>query len=249
MSKKALSLLEQKIKKACLVAKKYTDDSVNASTLKKYVKAEANEGYLKTIILSAKETLDDATNDAGRIEINIPKDFLVKSGDVKTVDTADAPYEGAKAGDKYLDFVINSNDNDDTDKHIYIPVQDLVDIYKGGNGVNVGDDNTISIVVAEDGGLELTGLTDGEKKLAIKLDTANANGLVLTADGLKLALATATTAGAMSAEDKVKLDKALTSDDIELLTDAEIGSWFGYDETATGTILGDFSGDSITDEE
>lgn len=80
--------------------------------------------------------------------INIPKDFLVKSGEVKTVTTADQPYSGAVVGDKYLDFVVNTKDGDGTASHIYIPVKDLTDVYTGGStttiDVSVGSNNQIT---------------------------------------------------------------------------------------------------------
>ena len=256
MNKKKLSTTEQKIKKVGLVAKKYADDVVLASQLKKYEKATANTGYLKTIILSAKSTLQEATADANRIEIDIPKDFLVKSATVETVATADAPYQGAAVGDKYLDFVINSKENDDTASHVYLPVQDLVDVYTSGDGIDVNGENVISIKLRMSGNDADSGLAfDANGNLYIAIDPNNANGLAITAAGLKLALAQASTngvggaAGAMSAADKEKLDKALTSDDLALITDAEIGSWFGYSAADTATILASFSDDSITDEE
>ena len=59
-----------------------------------------------------------------------------------------------------------------------------MDAYTGGNGIEVSAQNLISA----------------------KIDTANANGLGVTAAGFKLDVATASTAGAMSAADKAKLD-------------------------------------------
>ena len=99
---------------------------------------------------------------------------------------------------------------------------------------------------------EFTGSTEGAKKLAIKIDSSNANGLALTSAGLKLALATPSTAGvggtngAMSAQDKENLDKL----NIALCSDAEIGSWFGYasNSTMVTTTLPAVSDDSIEDE-
>lgn len=56
-------------------------------------------------------------------KINIPKDLVVESGSVKTVESENTPVEGYIVGDKYIDLVIaNSND-----QHIYILVSDLVD--------------------------------------------------------------------------------------------------------------------------
>lgn len=139
--------------------------------------ATAEAGFLSTYYL---------TKNGAQVgeKINIPKDFLVNSADIKTVETADTPYEGAQVGDLYIDFVINSKSADDTASHVYLPVNELVDAYTGGNGIEVSAQNLISA----------------------KIDTANANGLGVTAAGFKLDVATASTAGAMSAADKAKLD-------------------------------------------
>ena len=139
--------------------------------------ATAEAGFLSTYYL---------TKDGAQVgeKINIPKDFLVNSADIKTVETANTPYEGAQVGDLYIDFVINSKSADDTASHVYLPVNELVDAYTGGNGIEVSAQNLISA----------------------KIDTANANGLAVTTAGFKLDLATTSTAGAMSAADKTKLD-------------------------------------------
>ena len=256
MAKKKLSTLEQKLKKLGLVAKAYTDAVAAAGKVNLIEQATAESGYLKTYILAAgvDDESDVVSSGAGKNligKINIPKDFLVKSATVETVATADSPYSGAQVGDKYVDFVINTKDTaqgSETASHVYLPVNDLVDVYTGGNGVNISNSNVVSLDLDTNGGLELTGSTDGQKQLAIKLDSSNANGLALTSAGLKLALATQSAAGAMSAADKIIVDKALTDDDIELLSDNEIGSWFGFDSTATAAALTGFSDDSITDE-
>ena len=59
--------------------------------------------------------------------IDIPRDFLVKSGEVKTCSTANSPVSGYLVGDKYLDFVINSKDGGANDTHMYVLVKDLVE--------------------------------------------------------------------------------------------------------------------------
>ena len=100
-------------------------------------KQTATSGFAKSYDLVVTNPSTGATSIAGTIDI--PKDFLVKSGTVQTVETAGTPYTGAVVGDKYLDFVVNSKDGDDTDSHIYIPVKDLVDIYTGdGDGSGTG---------------------------------------------------------------------------------------------------------------
>jgi len=80
--------------------------------------------------------------------INIPKDFLVKSGEVKTCVEADKPISGLKPGDKYLDFTVNAKEGEGEESHIYIDVRDLTDVYKGAStgviSVGIGNDNKIS---------------------------------------------------------------------------------------------------------
>ncbi len=256
MAKKKLSALELKLKKLGILAKAYTDAVAAASKVNLIEQGTAETGYLKTYILAAGVDQESAVVASGTGKnligkINIPKDFLVKSATVETVATADSPYTGAVIGDKYIDFVINTKDTtsgSETDSHVYLPVNDLVDVYTGGNGVSINNSNVVSLDLATDGGLELVGSTEDQKQLAIKLDSTNANGLALTSAGLKLTLATESAAGALSAADKVIVNKALTSDDIALLSNAEMASWFGYDSTEATTILGSVSDDSITDE-
>jgi len=62
-----------------------------------------------------------------RGKIDIPKDFLVKSGSVKVVERPDDPYSGAQVGDKYIDLVLNVlSGSSEPDQHVYIPIKDLV---------------------------------------------------------------------------------------------------------------------------
>lgn len=104
-------------------------------------------GYLKTYVIK------QGGDEVGKI--NIPKDFLVKSGTVETVKTDNTPYAGAKVGEKYLDFVVNVKEGTATDEHIYIPVKDLTDIYTGidwnsgtyGTSASVNGSNEISVAL------------------------------------------------------------------------------------------------------
>ena len=134
--------------------------------------------------------------------INIPKDYLVKSAEVKTCTTADTPVSGYVVGDKYIDFVVNTVDGDGTASHIYLLVSELVDVYTAGNGINITNQNVVSV----------------------KLGTAN--GLSLDNNGLSLSTATTSAAGAMSAADKVTLGKAYTTDNMSEITSAEVDALF-----------------------
>ena len=115
--------------------------------------------------------------------INIPKDAVLSGGTYEIVETADTPYAGAEVGDPYVDLVVANAE----ESHIYIPLKGLVDTVKAGDGITVTN-NTVSI----------------------KLDEANANGLAVGTDGLSMAVATAASAGAMSAADKAALDTVVS---------------------------------------
>lgn len=115
------------------------------------------------------------------LTMNIPKDIAVTDASLEYVETPDVPYEGAEVGDPYIDLTIANA----ASTHIYIPVKDLVDVYTAGNGLT---------------------LSNGE--FSVLINSSGANGLSVTANGIELALATTTTAGAMSAADKAKLDNA-----------------------------------------
>ena len=129
--------------------------------------ATATTGMFATYHLTA-----DGVNTGTAIDI--PKDFLVKSATLETVTTADVPYAGAQPGDKYIDFVINAKDASETAEHIYLPVNDLVDVYTGSSAIDVSNANVISLIV----------------------DSSNANGLSVGANGLGLATVVASTSGA-----------------------------------------------------
>lgn len=155
-------------------------------TVKKQETAET--GYSATYqLFSIVGTGLDAVETAVGEKINIPRDMVVSGGEVKTVTVADEPYQGAVVGDKYIDLTIANAQAD----HLYIPVNDLVDVYTGGNGIDV---------------------TSGVIRVVV--DSANARGLSVGANGLALAAAVASVSGvggsdgAMSAADKEKLDNA-----------------------------------------
>lgn len=118
-------------------------------------------------------------------KINIPKDYLVKSASVKE-SIGEGDPSGFPVFTKYIDFVVNASNSDGTESHIYLNVNDLVDVYTGGNGIEVSELNAISVkVVAQ-------------------------NGLSVDSQGIKLALASTEVAGAMSTADKQKLNGVQT---------------------------------------
>lgn len=124
-----------------LDVKNYVDEQVNY-TIKPL--ETATDGYLKSYQLFKGDVpVDDAV-------IDIPKDYLVKSASIITVTEVNKPQEDLIVGDKYIDFVINTKDNDGNDEHLYINVTDLVDVYTEGNGISIDENNIISVKITED---------------------------------------------------------------------------------------------------
>lgn len=160
----------------------------------------ADEGYIATYQL-----MQDGKTPVGD-KINIPKDFLVKSATIETVESPDAPYSGAKVGDKYIDFVVNAKEGEGEASHVYLAVNELVDTYTAGNGIDISGLNAVSV----------------------KVDAANAHGLTVTEAGLQLGLASGEADGAMSSADKTKLDEIGTATDGEV--DEMIEAVFGAAE-------------------
>ena len=76
-------------------------------------KETANAGYLKSYTFTGP--------DGTPIDIDIPKDLVVKSGEVITATTE----TGLVKGDKYIKLTIANQD----ESPIYIAVKDLVDVY------------------------------------------------------------------------------------------------------------------------
>lgn len=157
-------------------------------------KQEIAEGGYSTSY-KLKRTYGDTASYVGDV-INIPKDLVLQNASMKNVSIENIPYDGAQIGDPYLDLVFN----DENSSHIYVPVSGLVDTYVAGGGIEIVD-NTVSV----------------------KLDSDNSNGLVITNNGFGLQLVTPTTAGAMSAEDKVKFDAIPNT----YATKAEMEAGFG----------------------
>jgi hypothetical protein len=286
MGKLTLKAIGVLLKKIAYIAKQYTDFSISANSVHLYEKATANTGYLKTYILSTALSL--ATVSAGNTigEIDIPKDLLVKSGKLLVVEAGEAGgtwdgklvvvaengvalesanyYEAPStinAAGSWIDLVINTVAGDETASHVSFNVSKLIDIYTNGNGLDLNN-GAFSIKL----NATASGLTVDANGLAININSSNAHGLSITASGLELALAVAPDQansvagndGAISAAFKGQLDKNLDDCDMELLTDAELASWFGYDITGTPasgseaetikTGLTNLSTDSITDE-
>lgn len=107
--------------------------------------------------------------------IDIPKDFLVKSGDLIEIvevngqffdETNDPQHEipltGVSAPGLYLDFVVNVKiGTAEPDEHIYIPVNSLVDAYTAGDGITISTTNVVSAKLSSESGNTIEIKSDG----------------------------------------------------------------------------------------
>ena len=122
-----------------------TEAATKTVTVEKLDTAET--GYLSTYVVKQNGSQVGAS-------INIPKDFLVKSGNVIDVveyeghyynatDTSHTTQLDVSSAGKYIDFVVNVHSGTATDEHIYLDVADLVDAYTGGAGIVITNDNVV----------------------------------------------------------------------------------------------------------
>lgn len=195
--------------------------------------ATAESGYAASYIVKQNNAQVGAT-------INIPKDFLVKSGSVETVSTADSPYAGAAVGDKYIDFVVNTTDASETAQHIYLPVNDLVDVYTTGDGLKMSANNVIIGVVDPTSETFLTVGANGFKLTGVqaainsaKSDVIGASTDTASADTINGAKAYADDAVAAAAGDYATAAQGTTADSaLQTISHGTDGS---YVTTTIGT--------------
>lgn len=136
-------------------AKSYTDEQIQELSdlgltyiIKKLATPES--GYLASYQLYNVDKDGKETAIANSV-VNIPKDFLVKSADLKTAteDIKDSEDNILVAkGHKYIDFVVNSVDGTAQESHIYLDVETLFSDYEGdGKGVTI-DNHVIKLIAA-----------------------------------------------------------------------------------------------------
>lgn len=127
------------------------------------------EGFVATYKLKRTENgVSTYVGDA----VNVPKDKVLQSAVMKTVATADDPYEGAKVGDKYIDMAFN----DESQSHIYVPLGDI-----GGDvsaEIKIDSANANGLSYSDEAGLSL-GLASAESNGAMSKEMFVAvNGLL-----------------------------------------------------------------------
>ena len=146
----------------------------------------AEEGYFASYQLQIGDVPATNDNKIGDV-INIPKDFLVKSAEVKTKKEGEAEPADMTVGTTYIDFVINSKDDTGTTgTHLYLDVTKLVDVYSGSSSstitTEISDTNVITANINPSGisGTHLSNSAVTTDKIAGSAITTNliANGAV-----------------------------------------------------------------------
>ncbi|MBQ5689599.1 MAG: hypothetical protein IIV21_06500, partial [Bacteroidales bacterium] len=137
-----------------------------------------------------------------------------------------SPLEGIKAGDKYIDWVINSKDNDATEQHLYLNVKELVDVYTGSTYITVKSDNSIELNLAS-----LEGYFNG--KYAGKALEATVSEL--TKDGGRISEIEGSVSELQTATGNMKTDIADISEDLGT-AEGNITTLQGKMGTAEGNI-------------
>lgn len=143
---------------------------------------EAASGYAATYHLTA-DGVETGT------AINIPKDMVVSSGQVKTVSTADSPYTGAAVGDTYIELTLANATND----KIYIPANSLVEYVTAGSGANDAIQISINSNHQVSASIKASSITETELSASIVSALSNANSAVQS-------VATGTTSGTISVD-------------------------------------------------
>ena len=174
---------------------------------------QAENGFVTSYQL--QKTVNGTSTMVGS-KINFAADIFVQhvSG-VLTAVEADAP-NNIEVGDKYVEFTVGTT-VDENPTILKLKLTDLVDTYVAGDGISISASNEIGIVI----------------------DATNANGLSVGTNGLALGLASASTAGALSAADSARFSNAA---DANLALGTETGSGnviTGLSVNASGELVAD----------
>lgn len=155
------------------------DEKVTTLTTNSAVTVEKlstpTEGYLSSYVVKQGGTQVGAT-------IDIPKDYLVKKSNVVTFTndadnvgkylknivgeaptSIDALPSGVVVNKEYVEFVVNTIDDDGNESTMYLDVSKLVDVYTGSVGTEVTvtvENNTVAASLV-DGGISTAKIADG----------------------------------------------------------------------------------------
>ena len=176
-----------------------------ASTITVEKLADAESGFIASYVVKQGGT---AVGD----KINIPKDYLVKSAQLKTAEAEIKSGDDVvvAAGNKYIDFVVNTKEGVGEESHIYLDVTTLVDVYgvvDGASDVQLALDTSTNKFSATlvDGGITYDKLDEALKAkvdytYTLEAATKESLGGVIAGNGISI-----TENGTISTEN-VKVD-------------------------------------------
>lgn len=174
---------------------------------------QAESGFITSYQL--QKTVNGTSTMVGS-KINFAADiFVQRVSGVLTAAEADAS-NNIEVGDKYVEFTVGTTE-DENPTILKLKLTDLVDTYVAGDGVSISASNEVGIII----------------------DPTNANGLSVGANGLALGLASASTAGALSAADYARFSNAA---DANLALGTETGNGnviTGLSVNASGELVAD----------
>ena len=133
-------------------------EAISSSVVGVEIVATPTEGYAKTY--------DVKQGGVSVGKIDIPKDMVVESGEIVTVNDV-----------KYLRLHIANSDN-----YVDVSIADLAHVYTQGNGIEISGADVISVKVVNANGLSLD-----SNGIAMGLANASNNGAMSSADFSKLA--------------------------------------------------------------
>lgn len=218
---------------------KSVDDKVAALTTSSAVTVEklatATTGYIASYVVKQNGAQVGAT-------IDIPKDYLVKSAELKTAsaEIKSGDTTVVAAGHKYIDFVVNTVEGTGNETHIYLDVDTLVDVYTGVTGsevaVTVDGDRKISASLV-DGGISYAKLDANLKSkidevFTLEAATETELGGVKIGDGIAVA-----EDGTISA-DNVQRDGTTTALNFVSDTDTVVIAVSGPADSLISTTVG-----------
>lgn len=193
--------------------------------------ADAESGYAATYVVKQN-------NAQVGTKINIPKDFFLKGGSVKTCTTANKPVQGYVVGDKYLDMEINVDDGGATTKHMYILVKDLVDAYTAdGTTLSLSSNNVFSV---KDGGISSTKLADNAVTTAKIAGNAVTNDKISSVAGSKVIDSNAhSNIGSSANSNQNSINTAIDTKISKLATKEQVDKIIAGDIDLTGYLKDD----------
>lgn len=154
------------------VAVKISAEEGNSLSVKEdgiYVSAPAQSVYTlvkketpNSDAIATYQLFKDGEAIEGSEDIDIAADLVVSSGEVRKLTEDEVANDKGNADEEYIVLTLSSGDL------LYIRAQGLVDVYSEGDGIEISEDNEISVKISEAAGNKLS--TDENGALQVLVD-------------------------------------------------------------------------------